>query len=713
MVIENSPTIERYKQEIYECTKLFMPNITRDQIESVLDYSINKRYKNDECSIVNSYTNKTANMTLLAVTDYIASREPIVTAFGTMFRKHGEVPNPLATVVQGFLDKRAEDKKMMFKFPKGSEDFEKYNLLQALDKIDANGIYGVLGMYTSLVYNINTCTSITSQGRSLVSSMTMFFESFLANNVKFGSLNEVLTFIRNVKKERYERKYNDFALLDNPCVSTVDCFVKVVMTCGYRWIPDENELEIIWTTINNLSQQDINRVYYKNNLYEFMSNSSMKRAITHIMRELDEPIMNPAKPPKNVIPALDELTSILEEFVYYRYMIIDRIDRCDNMIKSVTMISDTDSTIVSLDAWYRFNLEYLKDVDFKIKKITANPIYFLEKDEFDDWDMGDKTTKKHFEPIYEMETEYDYDFFSDELVELKHTIDPITELPQDNIRHSILNILAYVLDRLVNDYMERYCKNNHSFQSADIRKCKILAKNEFTFRRVLMTPVKKNYASIQEVQEGNIVPEDKQLDIKGIASMAKSSMAESTREALKKILYEDILKTPAIDQFRVIKHIAILEKEIMNSVYDGSKEFYKPVTVKAASSYNDPMRIQGVKASIVWNALKDASLPGINLDERNAVDIAKVKIDKNSINKIKDKYPEVYEKALELLSQKEFKGFIDSIAIPLDVAVPDWVLELLDYATIVNNNVGGFVYDSIGIKRFGRNKVNYTNILQL
>ena len=78
-------------------------------------------------------------MTLLELTDYINSREPIVTAHGVMFRKHGEVPNPLSKVIQKFLDKRGEDKKMMFKFPKGSEEFEKYNLLQQLDKIDCNG----------------------------------------------------------------------------------------------------------------------------------------------------------------------------------------------------------------------------------------------------------------------------------------------------------------------------------------------------------------------------------------------------------------------------------------------------------------------------------------------------------------------------------------------------------------------------------------------
>ncbi len=711
-IIPGGITIDKYKQTMFDCVSMFMPLVTREELEPILNYSIEKRYKEASANIVNSYTNKTANMTLLALANYIADREPIVTAFGTMFKKHGVVPNPLNIVVQSFLDKRKQDKDMMFKFPKGSEDYEKYNLLQALDKIDANGVYGILGMYTSLVYNINVATSVTSQGRSLVSSMTMFFEMFLANNVKFGSINEVLEFINHIKKERPNRKYNDRMILDHD-VTAVDCFVKIVVSCGYRWIPDDNELEIIWQAIHNLTQEDINRVYYKNNLYEFMNNTVLKKSIVYIIQNLQEPFLNPAKPPKNILPALDELTSMVDEYVYYKQMVIDRIDRCDNMIKSVTMVSDTDSTIISLDAWYRFNLELIKDLDFPIRNVAENPIIMLKKDEFDDWDYSDKTTKEYFNPYIEIDEDYNYDFFSDELVELKHTINPVVILPQDNVRHSILNILAYMLDRFVNDYMERYCKEVHSFESADIRKCKILAKNEFTFRRLLMTPVKKNYASLQEVQEGHIVPEDEQLDIKGIQSMAKSSMSKDTRDALKKILYEDIMKTPVIDQFRIIKHIAVLEKRIINSLYDGSKEFYKPVTIKSASSYENPMRVQGIKASVVWNELKDDSTQGINLDERNAVSIAKVSINPKTIEKIKDKYPEVYSKALKLFEMPMFKVGIDSIAIPLDVDVPDWLLDLIDYNTIVNDNVGGFVYDSVGIKRFGRNKVNYTNILQL
>jgi hypothetical protein len=111
-----------------------MPYVSEEDLSNVLDYSVQKRFRDANCKVVNSYTNKTADMTLLAVSDYIMKREPIVTAYGTMFRHHGTVPNPLAAVVQGFLDKRSEDKAMMFKFPKGSEDFEKYNLLQSLTK---------------------------------------------------------------------------------------------------------------------------------------------------------------------------------------------------------------------------------------------------------------------------------------------------------------------------------------------------------------------------------------------------------------------------------------------------------------------------------------------------------------------------------------------------------------------------------------------------
>ena len=336
-------------------------------------------------------------------------------------------------------------------------------------------LYGTIGMYLALIFNTNVATSVTAQGRTSTSNMTLLFESFLANNVKFGSLDEVLLFISNVKNERRERKYNYRKIVDQ-YITVNDCFAKLVLSCGWRWVPNEQELEVIYHVVQNLGYEDLVRVYYKNNLYEFMSNTSMKDRLVSLMETLDEPYLNPLECPEEIRADIEEFADILKEFVYYGYMYIDRIDRTMNMIKDVTMVSDTDSTIISLDAWFRFGLEATKDANMKIKKYQIpSVISFLEKDEFGDYT---KDSKKKLAPFEFVDPDYDYDFAADKLIEMKHAISPFTIYPEDNVRYSLINIMAYVLDVLVNDYMERYTKSNFSYNKEN-HKCRIIAKNEF------------------------------------------------------------------------------------------------------------------------------------------------------------------------------------------------------------------------------------------
>lgn len=707
--------IDLYKKDMTDILKLIYPSLTREYIDNALDYSIKKRYNEVTAHLNNSYTKTKQDMNLFKLTNWILKKEPIMTAYGVLFKKHADTENPLIDMIAMFMNNREIHKKEMFKYPKNSELFEKYNLLQLLDKIDCNAIYGILSAASSALYNIDVAASITAQGRSLISSATMFFEMFLSNNVKFASLDEVLVFINNVKNEKHTRQFDDKLILDRD-ITTEECFSKLVLTIGdYRrgivkWIPTEEDLEIIWYAVSHLTQEDINRVYYKNNLYDFFDNKSMTKSLIYIMKKMKQPYLDPNMVPEEISVELETLLSLVKEYVFYNYQIIDRIERNAHMVKNVAIISDTDSAIVSFDAWYHFVLNKLEGIALNLNRKKTEEI--VEYTYNTKW-------KREIE-----EKELDFDFIKDEIIEVPKKQRVITYMVNKELKFSILNIIAYLCSQLINEYMLSYTKSNHSY--AEGKKCLIIMKNEFTFGTTMLTMNKKNYATIQELQEGHIINNgDGVMDIKGLP-INKSTLNDKTKEELQKILEEEILTSDEIDQVRIIKRLAILEKQIFENLKSGQKDYYKPATIKALNSYEDPMRIQGIKAALVWNMVRGEELEAIDLEARNTVDIAKVIITPENIEKIKDKFPDVYDRFVDLFKDPDHSFFgtssqygvkikktITSIAIPTDVQVPEWLVEFIDYTTIINNNLTNFPTESVNIVTMDNPNVNFTNIMKI
>ena len=137
--VKDHPILVQYRDTMTRILNSKYPLMNKNDIERAVEFSIQKRFKDFNLSIQNKYTGKTVSMAALDMLDYIRNREPIITSYGTMFRRHGTVPNPMGKVIQSFLDLRKAQKKEMFKYPKGSEMFERWNLLQNLSKIDTNG----------------------------------------------------------------------------------------------------------------------------------------------------------------------------------------------------------------------------------------------------------------------------------------------------------------------------------------------------------------------------------------------------------------------------------------------------------------------------------------------------------------------------------------------------------------------------------------------
>ena len=543
----------------------------------------------------------------------------------------------------------------------------------------------------------------------------MFFEMFLSNNVKFASLNEVITFIDNVRCE--DRHYDDRLILDRN-IEPIEVLSQLVLTCGdfrhgkIKWVPDQRDLDIIWEQVNNLSQEDLNRIYYKNNLYAFLDNTSMTKALMYLLQSMETPYLDPNKSPDNIKVELETFCDLLREYVFYNHQIIDRIDRNTNMIKNVSLISDTDSTIVSFDAFYNYTLNKIKETgaDIEIAKYYIDGVSYMEDDE-----NGNPT----YRGVYYDPEEYDYDFYNEKVIEKERLIRPLEVIPQDNLRYSIINIIGHCCGILCNEYIEGHTKAGKSYDKN--RSTMMYLKNEFTFKRALLTIHKKNYAAIQTLQEGNIVPDDNMNDlaITGLA-IKKSTLPKETRDELQKILYEDILKPEYIDQVKLIKDLAIFEDKIFQSLRNGEKAYYKPVSIKAIGRYDDPLGQQGIKASLIWNAVRNPELEAIDLDAKNNIDVVKTDINTNTIETIKEDFPEEYEKLSKLLSgetnrdlAKVLKGQITTVAVPRNVKTPEWLTHLINYTEITNDNIKNFPVDSVGIQRLGKSNVNYSNILSL
>lgn len=139
---ENDMTT-RYKNIMMNMLHFNFPLLTEDELANAVDYSISKHFKDQNVRLENNYMMIGTDVTLSYLVDYIADREPIFTSAGVMFRKHSDKPDPIYSLIQGFIDARKAAKKEMFKYPKGSENFEKYNLRQLLDKIDCNGLNAI------------------------------------------------------------------------------------------------------------------------------------------------------------------------------------------------------------------------------------------------------------------------------------------------------------------------------------------------------------------------------------------------------------------------------------------------------------------------------------------------------------------------------------------------------------------------------------------
>jgi hypothetical protein len=243
--------------------------------------------------------------------------------------------------------------------------------------------------------------------------------------------------------------------------------------------------------------------------------------------------------------------------------------------------------------------------------------------------------------------------------------------------------MAYVtiVSDLMSEACETFVKNCNQYDPNDT--FYMYMKNEFFFPVVLLYNVKKNYIGIQTIQEGKMIPPEKQLAITG-RSLGSSGLNEYVSGEILKIVNEEVLRSKEYNPLTVYKRVMDIRKHVAQSIREGDFTFGVYATYNGADNIKDPETTSNVRASLIWNALypEDYISPG---DKIYVFDTSLVsESDLDSIPDVGENI-EIKKRIREVVFHKygnyDFSRFgLKSFAMPAygdTRKIPDWILPFI------------------------------------
>lgn len=600
--------------------------VSNEELKDLLVKKYNER-RLVEGRLYSNTTQSNEKMTQEQFIDLFLNKPYILSGYSTLYENQDEVINIGSAALKFLLDSRKVFKGKMEESEYGSDQYVYYKILQLTYKVLANSYYGILGQRQSVFYNPHVQNSITMTGQDLTTTAIVAMENFLADNVNFKDLDDILTFVDSILSEKPSKDILGY--IDEPKnhKDLFEYFVSKTITLS------DKDKDVLNKLLNNLDIERVNRLYYKNKILQFVFDSSY---LTNLLDNLTK-YKYSETPEEAMITPLEEFRSALIDFCFSDMIFEDRFRRVMKDTRDVIVASDTDSIFINLNNYV----------------IETTQKFHLDKNNKDQ-------------------------------------------------QMTVMNVFVNLITEALEKTMDRLTGN---MGMLDEFKHIVSMKSEFLYKRMLLTRNKKSYGGLIVAELGRLLNKPV-LDIKGL-SIKKTTMSKKLRNEFTKILHEDILESDQINLKSIINKFDEIGLEIEESLKKGELVYSIPKSIELFESYKNPSTLEAVRGAIAWNALEpDQTI--VPPEKVNLLKLTTIEKDSPGMLSLKNNYPEKYEAIMKAVFNEGVEnpvidisrfGF-NVVSLPKDLdRVPDYLIPLIDYKTIVNNNVsnGYILLESLGI----------------
>jgi hypothetical protein len=705
-----------------ESTKNIIKMVWKDKIpeasiDAYLDRIVSSKASNFPLlNMRNIYTNQGLQIPLDNLMNIIKEEDLCIEGNNTLTYSYRKVKSPIPKILielkyeRDIHKKKAKElsEKMTQMRQEGidtdSPQYQEIEIQWTIDdsiekaiKILMNSIYGVQGQNGSIIYSPDTAGAVTSQGRALISEMTWSIERFLYGTIHFSSFSEFFAFLYQLVSEvDYSEpllNYIDYI----PNKSDVRRkFVSLLKNIPNLYQEIDTIIVSLYHFIDNLDETQRIYLYYKCDFFKLILNNPKIENIINSM--LEDPSsfnsISDRDTPQQFIPLLELLASLVEKFVIIKMATANRTIKYTTRRRKGIILSDTDSIVINLQPY--------------VKKLSER---YLERKGFN-------------------------------TAQCEHLA-----FNNEHMCFKIVNIMSYLCTYVTKIASNKFCEESNIPE--ELRQW-ISMKNEFYFMRIAMyTNAKKNYICYVRLNEGKIQDEVTATGIKLNSSVINSYVHDKMMETIE----HKILKSEEISPTLILQDIKSLEHDIIRKIMKGDITFGRRGRYSGPEGYKDHTNygsktgkdedynyksimeeeldvtvehIPGVyvnsvgRSCYIWNLLYPSSK--INVGDYAYVYNLTLE-DENDLYKMKEKYPEEYERINSLIFHNPDEKYLPryglrSIAIPVTdtvTSIPQWIIDYIDYEGITNKHLQPIIslLPSIGIyrSRIDSQKSTYSPLL--